>query len=71
MLVYLLKKEINSDLKIKLLKLDLNFYKVRTKVWAYKLDESGKLNLLLNQPFKTKKEAARELHIHNSKVNEY
>lgn len=71
MLVYLFKKEIFSDLKIELLKLDQNFYNVRTKVWAYKLDEKGKLNLLLNQPFKTKKEAARELHIHNNKVNEY
>ena len=53
------------------MKPDLNFKNIRTKVWAYKLDENGKLNLLPNQPFKTKKEAARELHIHNNKVNEY
>ena len=70
MLVYLFKKEINLDLKTEL-KLTQNFYSVRTEVWVYKLDEKAKLYLLPNQPFKAKKEAARELHIHNNKINEY
>lgn len=70
MLVYLFKKEINLDLKIEL-KLSQNFYNVRTEIWVYRLDEKAKLYLLPNQPFKTKKEAARELHIHNNKINEY
>lgn len=58
MLVYLFKKEINLDLKTKLLKLTLNFSNIRTKVWVYKLDEKGKLKLLPDQPYKNKKEAA-------------
>lgn len=64
------EKEINLDLKTEL-KLTQNFYSVRTEVWVYKLDEKAKLYLLPNQPFKGKKEAARELHIHNNKINEY
>jgi hypothetical protein len=74
MLVYLFKKEINLDLKTEL-KLTQNFYNVRTEIWVYRLDEKAKLYLLPNQPFKTKKEAANptgsELHIHNTKINEY
>jgi hypothetical protein len=58
-------------IKTELLKFTNNFNNVRTEVWVYRLDEKEKLNLLPNQPFKTKKEAARELHIHNTKINEY
>lgn len=42
-IICLFKKEINLDLKTKLLKLTLNFFNIRTKVWVYKLDEKGKL----------------------------
>ena len=70
MLVYLFKEEINLDLKREL-KNTQNLKNIRTEIWVYKLDEEGKFYLLPNQPFKTKREAARELHIHNTKISEH
>jgi hypothetical protein len=47
------------------------FHYVRSEIWAYKFDELGKLKLLPSQPFKTKREAVRKLHMHNTVINKY
>lgn len=69
--VYFFKKEVNLGLKIELKKNDGKLHYVRSEIWVYKLDEKGKLKLLPNQPFKTKREAMRELHIHNTVICKY
>lgn len=75
MLVYLLKKEMNYDLKLELA--DVNnsnkFHYTRSEIWVYKLTPEGneKFKLLPDQPFKTKREAVKTLHIHNSIVSNY
>ena len=71
MSVYFFKKEINSNLKMELMKHVDKFHYARSEIWVYKLDEQGKLKLLPNQPFKTKREAMRELHMHNTVINKY
>jgi group I intron endonuclease len=71
MSVYFFKKEINSNLKMELMKHVDKFHYARSEIWAYKLDEQGKLKLLPDQPFKTKREAIRELHMHNTVINKY
>jgi hypothetical protein len=38
---------------------------------VYKLDENGVLNLIPDQPFKTKREATRVLKIHITVLNKY
>lgn len=43
----------------------------RTEIWVYRLDQYGVLNLIPNQPFKSKREAIRALKIHNTKWNNY
>ena len=68
--VYLFKKEINSDLKMELMKQADKFHYARGEIWVYKSVE-GKLELLPNQPFKTKREAVRELHMHNTVISKY
>lgn len=40
-------------------------------IWAYRKDEDGKMNLLPDQPFKTTREPARILHIHNTVIKKY
>jgi hypothetical protein len=47
------------------------FHYARGEIWAYKLDKEGKLKLLPNQPFKTKREAVRELSVHNTVISKY
>lgn len=70
--VYLFKKEISLDLKAELLKSTskLSSY-ARVEIWVYRRDQYGKMNLLPNQPFKTKREALRILHMHNTVINKY
>lgn len=73
--VYLFKKEINSDLKMELMKQADKFHYALIppgygEIWVYKSVE-GKLELLPNQPFKTKREAVRELHMHNTVISKY
>ena len=71
MSVYFFKKEINSDLKMELMKQAEKFHYARGEIWAYKLEGEGKKILLPNQPFKTKREAVRELHMHNTVISKY
>lgn len=71
MSVYFFKKKINLDLKIELMKHVDKFHYAHSEIWTYKLDEQGKLELLPNQPFKTKREAIRELHMHNTIISKY
>lgn len=71
MSVYFFKKEISLNLKIELMKHVDKFHYVRSEIWAYKFDELGKLKLLPSQPFKTKREAVRKLHMHNTVINKY
>ena len=73
MLVYLLKKEMSSDLKLELA--DVNnsnkFHYTRSEIWVYKLTQDGNIKLLPDQPFKTKREAIKTLHIHNTIISNY
>ena len=69
--VYFFKKEINLDLKTELIKNTIKFSYARMVIWAYRKDEDGKMNLLPDQPFKTTREAARILHIHNTVIKKY
>ena len=73
MSVYFFKKEINSvhALKMELMKQAEKFHYARGEIWAYKLEGEGKKILLPNQPFKTKREAVRELHMHNTVISKY
>ena len=73
--MYLFKKEINSDLKMELMKQADKFHYALIppgygEIWVYKSVE-GKLELLPNQPFKTKREAIRALKIHINVLNKY
>ncbi len=67
--VYFFKKEIDSNLKIELLKNTSKAPYVRTEIWVYKVDEKGGLSLIPNQPFKTKREASRVLRVHNTLIS--
>ena len=71
MSVYFFKEEIDSDLKLELMKERSKFHYSRGEIWVYKLDKEGELKLLPNQPFKTKREAVRELSIHNTVISKY
>lgn len=71
MSVYFFKKEINSDLNLELMKQAEKFHYARGEIWAYKLEGEGNKILLPNQPFKTKREAVRELHMHNTVISKY
>ena len=62
-------KEIDSVLKSELLKNINRAHYARTEIWVYRFDEYGVLNLLPNQPFKTKREAIRALKIHMNILN--
>jgi hypothetical protein len=70
-LVYFFTKEIDSVLKSELLKNMSKAHYARTEIWVYRLDEYGVLNLIPNQPFKTKREAIRALKIHITVLNKY
>jgi hypothetical protein len=70
-LVYFFTKEINSIVKSELLKNTNRAQYARTQIWVYKLDENGVLNLIPDQPFKTKREAIRVLKIHITVLNKY
>lgn len=70
-LVYFFTKEINSIVKSELLKNTSRAHYTRTETWVYKLGENGVLNLIPDQPFKTKREATRVLKIHITVLNRY
>jgi hypothetical protein len=70
-LVYFFTKEIDSVLKSELLKNMHKAHYARTEIRVYRLDEHGVLNLIPNQPFKTKREAIRVLKIHITVLNKY
>jgi len=71
MSVYFFKKVINSKLKIELMKQVDKFRYARSEIWVYKLDKQGKLILFPDQPFKTKREAVRVLHMHHTVITKY
>ena len=43
---------------------------IRTEIWVYRVGVNGKLTLIPDQPFKTKREALRILGLHLNKLNE-
>lgn len=72
MLVYFFKQELDSELKDKLIqgKLPKAEY-IRSEIWVYKVEANGKLTLIPNQPFKTKREAIKIIGIHIKELNKY
>lgn len=82
MLVYFKKKEIDSELKDILIKgkpIKAGYIRSRfrsgsgsgSEIWVYKVDANGKLTLVPNQPFKTKREALKIIGIHIKELNKY
>nr|NP_074959.1 orf699 [Podospora anserina] len=71
MSVYFFKKVVDSNLKIELMKQTDKLRYTRSEIWVYKLDKQGKLILLPDQPFKTKREAVRVLHMHHTVITKY
>lgn len=71
-LVFLFKYEISQDL---LEQLKNNISNVasytRSAIWVYNLNKNKELVLLSNQPFRTKREALKELGIHLNILNQY
>lgn len=70
--VFLFNNEISLDL---LLELKNNITNVksytRSAIWVYNINDNKELVLLPNQPFRTKREALKELGIHLSILNKY
>lgn len=72
MLVYFFRKEIDSELKDTLIKdKPTKAGYIRSKIWVYKVDANGKLTLIPNQPFKTKRETIKTIRIHIKELNKY
>lgn len=75
MLVYLLKKEMSYDLKLELAGISNSnkFHYVRSEIWVYEVvpGGGGKIKLLPDQPFITKREAVKTLHIHNTIISNH
>jgi hypothetical protein len=71
-LVYFFKNEVSSELidELKKDKPAMASY-VRSEIWVYKLDLSGELTLMPDQPFLTKREAIKEIGIHISVLKKY
>jgi len=44
---------------------------IRSEIWVYQQGANGELNLIPDQPFKTKREAIRILGIHIKELNKY
>ena len=66
------KKEIDSELKDTLIKgKPTKAGYIRSEIWVYKVDANGKLTLIPNQPFKTKREAIKIIGIHIKELNKY
>lgn len=68
-LVYFFSEEISSTLRAELLNNTHKSHYIHTELWVYQVDDKGVLNLMVNQPFKTKREASRVLLIHTSTVS--
>ena len=72
LLVYLFKKEVDLKLIADLKKDELGVARyMRTEIWVYKVDTEGKLSLISNKPFRTKREVIREIGIHVTVLNKY
>ena len=71
-LVYFFKKEVDSKLIAELKNDELGVARyMRTEIWVYKVDAEGKLSLVSNKPFRTKREVIREIGIHVTVLNKY
>ena len=68
-LVYFFSEEISSALRTELLNSTHKCHYIHTELWVYQVDNKGVLNLMANQPFKTKREASRVLHIHTTTLS--
>lgn len=71
-LVFLFKNEISPDLleELKNNKSNITRYS-RSAIWVYNINENKELVLLPNQPFRTKREALKELGVHLNILNKY
>lgn len=71
--VYFFKKEMDLKLKEELTKgKPTTAGYIRTEIWVYRVGVNGKLTLIPDQPFKTKREALRKLKgVRLNKLNEY
>jgi hypothetical protein len=69
--VYFFKKEMDLKLKEELTKdKPTTAGYIRTEIWVYRVGVNGKLTLIPDQPFKTKREALRILGLRLNKLNE-
>lgn len=69
-MVYFFKNQVSSELmdKLKENKPTIPSY-ISSEVWVYKVDTQGKLALINNKPFISKREAIKEIGMHNSVLN--
>lgn len=70
-LVYFFSKELDSATRDYLLKNPVKASYNRSEIWVYKINENGGLDLLPDQPFKTKREALRVLGLHVNVLNKH
>jgi hypothetical protein len=68
--VYFFSQELDSQLKGELNK-QLSTKYVRSVIWVYKVLDNGEFILLPNQPFKSKREAGRELGMDPKYITKY
>lgn len=70
--MFLFQNEISLDLleELKNNVTNISSY-TRSAIWVYNINDNKELVLLPNQPFRTKREALKELGIHLSILNKY
>jgi len=69
--VCIFSAKLDSDTRNELLKNPVKVPYNRSEIWVYEVDKNGGLNLIPNQPFKTKREALCVLGIHINVLNKH